>query len=54
MNITVFLISLYIFINAISYAIYEIKNDNKFGGFVIISLNIFMIIFVNFCTFRFN
>ena len=54
MNITVFLISLYIFINAIGYAVYEIKNDNKFGGFVIISLNIFMIIFVNICTFRFN
>lgn len=54
MNITVLLISLYIFINAISYGIYEIKNDNKFGGIVIISLNIFMIIFVNICTFNFN
>lgn len=54
MNITVFLISLYIFINTISYGIYEIKNDNKFGGFVIITLNIFMIFFVNICTFRFN
>ncbi len=54
MNITVFLISLYILINSISYAIYEIKNDNKFGGIVIISLNIFMIVFVNICTFRFN
>ena len=54
MNITVFLISLYILINSISYAIYEIKNDNKFGGIVIISLNIFMIIFVNICTLRFN
>ena len=54
MNITVFLISLYILINSIRYAIYEIKNDNKFSGIVIISLNIFMIVFVNICTFRFN
>ena len=30
MNITVFLISLYIFLNTINYGIYEYKNDNKF------------------------
>lgn len=54
MNITVLLISLYVFINTISYGIYEIKNDNKFGGFVIITLNIFMIFFVNISTFKFN
>ena len=30
MNITVFLISLYIFFNTVSYGIFEIKNDNKF------------------------
>ena len=54
MNITVFLISLYIFINTLSYAVYEIKNDNKFGGFVIIFLNIFMILFVNISTLNFK
>lgn len=32
MNITVFLISLYIFLTTVGYGIYEIKNDNKFRG----------------------
>ena len=54
MNLTVFFITLYIFINTVSYGIYEFKNDNKFGGSVVIIINIIMIIFVNISIFMFN
>lgn len=54
MNITVFLISLYIFIDSLAYGIYEIKKQNKFGGIFVILLSIFMILLVNYFTIRFN
>lgn len=54
MNITVFLISLYIFIDTLAYGIYEIRKQNKFGGTLVILLSIFMILLVNYFTIRFN
>lgn len=46
MYILIFLISLIIFADAISYAIYEIKNNqNKFGGICIIVLSVVALIF---------
>ena len=54
MNITVFFITLYIFIDTVAYGIYEIKNKNKLGGFSTLLMAVFMMIFVNYFTFRFN
>lgn len=54
MNLTVFFISLYIFIDTLAYGIYEIKKKNKFGGIFVILLSIFMILLVNYFTIGFN
>lgn len=53
MNITVFLITLYIFFESISYGIYEFQNKNKLGSIIIFILSIFMIIFVNISVYKF-
>lgn len=53
MNLAIFLVTVYIFLNNIGYAIFEFKNKNKFAGICTITLNIFMIIFVNYATFTF-
>lgn len=53
MNITILLITTFIFLNNIGYSIYEFKNSNKLGGFCTIILNIFMIIFVNYTMFTY-
>ena len=54
MNLTIFLISIFIFINTIAYSIYELQHQNKFAGVVVSILAIFMIIFVNMVMFNFN
>lgn len=42
------IITLYILLKTIGYAIYEIKEqNNKIGGIVIISFSILVVIFVN-------
>ena len=42
------IITLYILLRTIGYAIYEIKEqNNKIGGIVIISFSILVVIFVN-------
>lgn len=53
MNLTILLITIFIFLNNIGYSIYEFKNKNKLAGFCTIILNIFMLIFVNYATFTF-
>ena len=53
MNIAILLTTIYIFLNNIGYAIYELKSNNKLAGVFTILLNIFMIIFVNYSTFNF-
>ena len=53
MNYAILLITLYIFLNNIGYAVYEFQNKNKLAGVCTILLNIFMIIFVNYSTFNF-
>lgn len=54
MNLTIFLISVFIFINTIAYSIYELQHQNKFAGVVVSILAIFMIIFVNIVMFNFK
>ena len=54
MNLTIFLISVFIFINTIAYSIYELQHQNKFAGVIVSILAIFMIIFVNIVMFNFK
>ena len=51
--IAILLITIYVFLNNLGYAIYEFQNKNKMAGIFTIILNIFMIIFVNYTTFNF-
>ena len=51
-NLCIFLISTLIFINTISYSIYEFQNKNKLAGIMVGMLAIFMIIFVNIAMFN--
>ena len=53
MNIAILLVTIYIFLNNIGYAVYEFQNKNKLAGIWTILLNVFMIIFVNYATFNF-
>ena len=53
MNIAILLVTIYIFLNNLGYAVYEFQNQNKLAGVCTIILNIFMIIFVNYATFNF-
>lgn len=53
MNLTILLITIFIFLNNIGYSVYEFKNKNKLAGICTIILNIFMLIFVNYATFTF-
>ena len=53
MNLTILLITIFIFLNNIVYSVYEFKNKNKLAGICTILLNIFMIIFVNHNIFTF-
>lgn len=53
MNIAILLVTIYIFLINIGYAVYEFQNKNKLAGVCTILLNIFMIIFVNYTTFNF-
>lgn len=53
MNIAILLVTIYIFLDNIGYAVYEFQNQNKVAGVWTILLNIFMIIFVNYVTFNF-
>ena len=48
MAITIFILSIYIFIKALSYGIYEIKqNSNTIGGIVTIVFAAFSLIFLD-------
>lgn len=53
MNVAILLITIYIFLNNIGYAVFEFQNKNKVAGVCTILLNLFMIIFVNCSTFNF-
>lgn len=53
MNIAILLVTIYVFLSNIGYAVYEFQNKNKLAGVYTILLNIFMIIFVNYVTFNF-
>lgn len=53
-DLSILLISIYVFLETIGYGIYEFKNENKFGGSIVCILSLFMIIFVNICVFRFK
>ena len=53
--ITIFLITIYIFIDNIGYSIFEFReNNNKLGAVFIIILNLAMIISVNYFMLTFN
>lgn len=54
MNFAILLITIYIFFNNLGYCIYEYKNKNKLAGTSVLLLNIFMIIFVNYCVLNFK
>ena len=54
MNLAILLVTIYIFLDNIGYAIYEFQNKNKKAGISAILLNIFMIIFVNYTIFNFT
>lgn len=54
-NFTIFLITIYIFLDNLGYSIFEFKNNNnKLGAVFIIILNLAMIIGVNYFMFNFN
>ena len=53
MNIAILLVTIYIFLINIGYAVYEFQNQNKLAGVCTILLNLFMLIFVNYSTFNF-
>lgn len=53
MNLAILLVTIYIFLNNIGYAVYEFQNKNKLAGVCTIILNLFMVIFVNYSTFNF-
>lgn len=53
MNFAILLVTIYIFLTNLGYAIYEFQNKNKLAGVCTIILNLFMIIFVNYSTFNF-
>lgn len=53
MNLAIFLVTVYIFLNNIGYAVFEFQNNNKLAGICTICLNIFMIIFVNYASYNF-
>lgn len=47
-NIIFFILTLYILLKVIGYAIYEIKElNNKIGGIIVISFSTAVVIFVN-------
>ncbi len=53
-NITIFLITIYIFLENLGYSIYESREkNNKLGAVFVIILNLAMIIFVNYFMFNF-
>ena len=55
MSLSIFIITIFIFLDNIGYAIYEIKeNNNKFGGIFVILLATIMIIFVNYAMITFE
>lgn len=54
MNLSILFITIFIFLNNISYAVYEIKNKNKLGGITVILFSTFMIIFVNYAMLSFK
>ena len=54
MNFAILLTTIYIFLNNIGYIIYEYQNKNKLAGTSILILNIFMVIFVNYCILNFK
>lgn len=53
-NISILLMSIYIFIDTISYGIYEFHNNNKFAALIVFILSILMIVLVNISIFRFK
>lgn len=53
MNLAILLVTIYIFLDNVGYAVYEFQTQNKLAGICTIILNIFMIIFVNYVTFNF-
>lgn len=53
-DLSILLISIYVFLETIGYGIYEFKNENKFGGSIVCILSLFMILFVNICVFKFK
>ena len=54
-NITILLITIYIFLDNLGYSIFESKeNKNKLGAVFVIILNLAMIISVNYFMFTFS
>ena len=55
MTISIFLITLLIFLDNLGYAIYEIKEkNNKLGGISVIAISTIMIFFVNYAMITFK
>ena len=53
-NFAIFVLSLLIFADTISYSIYEFKCKNKFAGFMVSLIAILMVFFVNIIVFNFK
>ena len=53
MNLAILLVTIYIFLDNLGYAVYEFQNKNKMAGVCTIILNLFMIFFVNYVIFNF-
>lgn len=47
MQILVILLTIIVFIKTLSYGIYELNNNNKLGGFTVITFSIFSLIIPN-------
>lgn len=53
-NISILLMSIYIFLDTISYGVYEFHSNNKFAAITVFILSIIMIVLVNISIFRFK
>lgn len=55
MAFSILILSIFIFLNNLGYAIYEIKEKkNKLGGISVIAIATFMVIFVNYAIITFK
>ena len=55
MTLSIFFLTLFIFLDNIGYGIYEMKEKkNKLGGICVIAISTIMVVFVNFAMITFK